>query len=300
MISICIPIYNFDVTSLVKELYKQSLLLKVPSEIILIDDCSENYIKKINESVCNKHTYIELDKNIGRASIRNRFIKYSKFENLLFLDCDSIIFLNDFLSNYLNEIIKKPFKVIYGGRIYKSDAPKRNKRLRWAYGQKRESKNWQERSKQANKSFMTNNFLVTKTVFSETRFDERIFNYGHEDTLYGFELKKKNISICHINNPILNGDLENNIDYINNTEKAVVNLVKILNDLRFDKDFIEDVNLLRVYFKLYKFRKIIAGSFSVFKPLIKYLLSSGFANIYMFDLYKLGFLAVKINENKRS
>ena len=299
MISICIPIYNFNVTKLVKALSKQASLLKEPSEIILIDDCSKSSIKELNESVCANQVYIKLDNNIGRAAIRNRFIKYANFENLLFLDCDSIIFSNDFLLNYIKEIKKDSYNIIYGGRIYSKVKPKRNKRLRWIYGWKRENKSYQKRKQNPNKSFMTNNFLIRKPIFEANQFDERLVNYGHEDTLFGFELKKKNIAINHIDNPVLNGGLDNNIDYINNTEKAVDNLVNMLEYVNYDKRFIEDVELLRVYFKLYKFRKIILALFLIFKPFIKYLLSAGFVNTYLFDFYKLGILIVKMSNNKK-
>lgn len=300
MISICIPIYNCKVTKLVNELSRQALLLEVPSEIILIDDCSKNSIKKLNKSVCANQVYIELDKNVGRAAIRNRFIKYAKFENMLFLDCDSIIISNHFLLNYIKEIKERRYSIIYGGSIYKKVKPKRNKRLRWLCGLKRENKNWLIRKQSKNRSFMTNNFLINKAIFKETPFDERLVDYGHEDTLFGFELKKNSIVINHTNNPVLNGSLDNNIDYINNTEKAISNLVDILEYVNYDKSFIEDVVLLRVYFKLYKIRKIILGTFLIFKPLIKYLLSTGFVNIYMFDFYKLGFLTLKMNNRKSS
>ena len=90
MISICIPVYNFNITSLVNELSNQVNSLNIPCEIIVIDDCSENF-KRINKIECEKHTYIELSENIGRARIRNLFLKYAKYEYLLFLDCDSLV-----------------------------------------------------------------------------------------------------------------------------------------------------------------------------------------------------------------
>lgn len=57
MISICIPVYNFNVNDLVKQLSFQLELLDVISEIILIDDCSDSSFKKVNERICKRSLY---------------------------------------------------------------------------------------------------------------------------------------------------------------------------------------------------------------------------------------------------
>ena len=297
MISICIPIYNFDVNNLVKQLSLQMEHLDVPSEIILIDDCSDSSFKNANKKVCQNEVYIELGKNIGRAAIRNRFLNDAKYNNLLFLDCDSVIYSSNFLLNYIHAINKNPNQLICGGRIYKELPPKRDKKLRWIYGVKRESKNAVVRSKKPNKSFMTNNFIIGKELLETIKFDERLVEYGHEDTLFGFELKKRDIGIIHIENPILNGHLENNISYISNTEKAVCNLTHILEYTNYDKGFIEDVELLRIYYKLHKVRNITKILFLISKHIIKYFLSNGYINLYLFDFYKLGIFTHKMSKS---
>ena len=117
---------------------------------------------------------------------------------------------------------------------------------------------------------MTSNFVIPKSIFNTISFDERLSEYGHEDTLFGYELKKRNFKIIHIDNPVLSVDLINNIDYISNTEKAIDNLIHILKFTNYDKGFIEDVKLLHTYYKLYKVRKFTEIIFVMFKPLIKY------------------------------
>lgn len=294
MISICIPIYNFNVATLVTELSSQAKLLTVPSEIILIDDFSNESFRKINETACLKETYVKLDQNIGRAAIRNLFLKHTTFPSLIFLDCDSIITNKDFLSSYLNTAIKFPNHLICGGREYPHQAPHKNKLLRWKYGFYKESQSVEKRKQHPNRSFMTNNFLVSRKIFERTQFDTTLVEYGHEDTLFGLELKRKDINIIHIDNPVLNGDLENNAQYIENTEKAIRNLIHILKSENYDKQLIEDVNLLKTYYKLFKLRKLITTSFNVLKPLIKVMLEKGIINLYVFNFYKLGFLATNM------
>ena len=286
MISICLPVYNFNISTLIKELSKQAKLLSVPYEIIIIDDRSDQYTA-INKNVCKDFTFIELSNNIGRSKIRNLFLNYAQYDYLLFIDCDSLIVAPTFLSNYI-EVIKKTPKVICGGRLYESKCPDSNKRLSWKYGTMRESKLSKDRSKFPNQSFMTNNFLINKKVLEEIRFDERITQYGHEDTLFGFELKKKQISIIHIDNPLLNGHIETNNEYLIKTKSSIKNLIIILKFENFNIELVDDIGLLRYYYKVKRVENIIMILFELLKPMIVYLLKRGYVNLYLFDFYKLG------------
>ena len=162
MISICIPVYNFDVTFLVSELSEQIKALNEDIELILIDDSSNVEYKEINRQISKDHTYIELPENIGRSRIRNLFLKYSVFRYLLFLDCDCSVQSEGFLGKYL-DIIKQNPSVVCGGSIYDTKSPGRDKMLRWKYGALRESKPCHIRNKFPNRSFMANNFPVSYT-----------------------------------------------------------------------------------------------------------------------------------------
>mgnify|MGYP000363990435 FL=1 len=197
MISICIPIHNYDVTSLVNSLHSQCIEANIDFEIILIDDFSEKNFREINSKLSLISNYIQLDNNVGRSRIRNLFLQYAKYEYLLFLDCDSII-NNNFIDNYLDSIIENNSEVFIGGRIYPSIKPDKNYLLRWKYCTLREQTNYPS----SNKAFMSNNFLIKKELFEKIKFDERIKIYGHEDTLFGYELKKAGIKIKYINNPV--------------------------------------------------------------------------------------------------
>lgn len=295
MISICIPIYNFDVTTLVETLSNQLKQFHIPSEIILIDDFSETTFKKFNEKVCSKHTYIQLEKNIGRAAIRNRFLEYAKFNHMLFLDCDMVVSSEDFIPNYIRALKENPINVICGGLKYEVYEPQSSQKLRWKYGINRESRTANQRNLNPNKSFMSSNFVIEKNILSTIRFDERLVEYGHEDTLFGYALKKRNHTIVHIDNPVLSIDLIENRDFIRNNEKAIGNLIQILEFIGYDKDFIEDITILRTFYKWYNFRKMILMLFLVFKPVIKYFLSKGYVNLMVFDFYKLGMLTLKMS-----
>ena len=295
MISICIPIYNLDVTSLVKSLALQAQKLSCNIEIVMIDDGSDEKFKKINEGICKKSgTYIELTQNIGRAKIRNRFLQYTRYEYLLFMDCDSIILADNFLQNYVLALQVGTPLVICGGRIYSEQKAERHKRLNWKYGIKKESQPVEVRQKNPNKSFMTNNFIIHRNILDEIRFDEQITQYGHEDTLFGFQLKKRSIKIQHINNPVMHGDLEENSVFLRKTEQGIINLLHIVQTLNYDPEFIKDVTLLNFYEKLKskKQERICGFIFQFLQPLLKKIISTGYANLYLLDFYKIGFLCI--------
>jgi Glycosyltransferases, probably involved in cell wall biogenesis len=287
MISICIPVYNYDVTSLVKGLHSQCISANINFEIILIDDLSENEFKEINSKLSLISNYIQLDKNVGRSRIRNLFLQYAKYEYLLFLDCDSVINNDQFIKNYL-ESFDNASEVIVGGRIYPVIHPDKNYLLRWKYCTIRE----QTDNPSSNKAFMSNNFLIKKELFEKIKFDERIKMYGHEDTLFGYDLKKAGIRIKYINNPVLNGELESNKEFLKKTEQSIENLKYILDFLNYDKGFINEVSLLKSYFflKKYKLDLFVNLIFKLKKRSLKWFLEKGIVFLWWFDFYKLGYL----------
>jgi glycosyltransferase involved in cell wall biosynthesis len=286
MLTICIPVFNYDVRLLTNKLLQQ---MQAESEIIIIDDCSLDSFKGQYKEIQNeKTTVILLNENIGRARIRNLFLQYARFENLLFLDCDSQIIKTDFLKNYFN-CIPKAYNVICGGRIYPQEMGNKKYALHWKYGIVRESKSATIRNLQSSRSFMTNNFMIRKEIFLKTHFNDKLYGYGHEDTLLGFELMKSNIRIEHINNPVLHGHLETNKEFLEKTKSGIRNLLIILNEVNEDPEFINDVSLLKVFFKFkrYGIDKILFFFAPVFIFFISGLLKSGFINLRLFDLYKL-------------
>lgn len=300
LLSICIPTYNFNITSLLEDLQKEITSLNVDIEIVVIDDCSTEKYKAINKECCSKVSYIELKENVGRSKIRNLFLSYTRYENLLFLDCDSFICEKNFIQNYLNEIQQSKYKIIVGGRIYPIECPSKNQKLSWKYGINIESKPAHIRNNDPYSSFMTNNFLVKKDVLNTLKFDENLTQYGHEDTLFGFELKLQNIQLKHIENPVLNGDIENNNTFVHKTELGIENLAILLSTVKEKNNFTDQVNLLRFYQKLEK-RKItwlVKMIFIVLRKPILFFLKKGIVSLRLFAFYKLGYFIQTIESRK--
>ena len=302
MISICIPIYNYDVTTLINELDRQAKQEKIPFEILLIDDRSTQKYKALNNAVCGKHNYIELDKNIGRSRIRNRFLQHATHNNLIFLDCDSEIITKTFIAEYVKFINQNEnYNVVCGGSVYDKTPPAKNKMLRWKYGIKKESKPVDIRSLSPNKAFKTNNFMIGKHVFDVVKFDERIVDYGHEDTLFGYQLQKNKFTVSHIENPVLNWDIEDNSEFLRKTEIGIVNLVKILHYVDDDPEFISNVSLLEYYEKAKSMKLVwfIKLKFVFLKPILKFLFMQGYVNLRLFAFYKLGFLCTHLKAGEK-
>lgn len=289
MLTICIPVYNVDVTKLVSDLYLQTLESKESIEIILIDDASNQEIKSINRLLSNFCQIIELETNVGRSKIRNLFVKKSKNSYLLFLDCDSEIISSTFLTKYIQELNRLNPKVLFGGSIYQAVQPSKDKMLRWKSSRVKESKTFEERNLDFNSGFKTNNFIIKKKILESYPLNEKLIGYGHEDTLFAYDLFRANVSVIQSDNAVLNAHLDTNHVYLDKTKEALANLVEVLKILKYDKEFIKHIPLLKTYYSLKKngFLFILKPIFWCIKLNLFLCLKSGVFFLWMFDLYKL-------------
>jgi len=249
MLTVCIPIYNYNSIRLISDLSKQADALDFPVEILVINDGSSSGFEALYDNLPSAGVrYISLPENIGRTRVRNLFISYSQHEYLLFLDCDDKIISDHFLKEYLLQM-SLGCEVVCGGIKYQKTFPGLNWSLHWNYETKKEKELVERRMKSPYEAFISNNFLIQKDFFSKVKFNEDIRQYGHEDTLFGYDLKKAGIDIKYIDNPVLHESLNDNQTFLKKTELATQNLVAILN-FNQDKEFVKSIYLLRVYFRL--------------------------------------------------
>lgn len=296
MISICIPIHNFYAYPLARRLANQAKTLKADIEIICIDDHSSGYYLSQNASLEEVSQYIKLAENIGRSRIRNLFLKYAKGEYLLFLDDDSLV-PDGFLKKYVNAVGSNP-DVVVGGRVYDERGNDQEHRLRYLYGTKIESRTVEERRKNPYRSFMSSNFAIRRDVLENIRFDKRISKYGHEDTLFGYRLEQAGVKITHIDNPVTNGQVETNAEFLHKTVQAVDNLVSIYNFMWEDQRFCQSVNLLRAYGRVRRLglHKVVYRVFRMMKtPMESHFVSGTGISLKQFNFYKLGIFIQKIH-----
>ena len=288
MISILIPVYEYEIYNLVSNLNKQCIALKINFEIIVLDDASKEPYSKNNEvnELANCH-YTILKTNIGRSAIRNLLAKKAIYENLLFLDSDTLPLHFNFISNYISKINLEE-KIVYGGIEYQKEKPELDKTLRWVYGNLREALPVKERNKSPYLTFLTLNFLIKKSVFEKVSFNEDIPNFRHEDTLFSYDLMKKNIRIEHIDNPVLHLGIDYTDTFLIKSEEAIKNLDFLIKNNLIDYKY---VKLSKLFYWLKKtgIRFIISYLFQVYRK--KLLKNSHNPNpsLFLFDLYRIGY-----------
>jgi hypothetical protein len=289
MLSILIPIYNYNVFPLVEQLHKQCLECRIDFEILCFDDFSvvENPSNtKINQ--LQNCQFKILEHNIGRSAIRNLLAKNASFENLLFLDADTLPLDYQFVSRYLKQINQEE-KVVYGGIKYQVKKPENAKIFRWTYGVNREALTLENRKKNVYLSLLTLNFMIKKSIFEKVKFNVKIPNLRHEDTLFSFDLKKQKIKIIHIENPVLHLGLDDFEIAIKKEKQSIIALKNLIENNLISNDY---VSISRVYLKIKKYK--ISFIFRYFykiaeKPLLKNLSSTN-PSLLVFDLFRLGFL----------
>jgi hypothetical protein len=295
LLSICIPIYQYKVYSLIKELNEQCKLTSHPYEIICIDDNSDLFYKKENTKIeeFKNVSYTELQNNVGRSKIRNLFIEKAKFNSLLFLDCDCSIPNKGFIQKYYDNI---GYDLTYGGRKhYDSKPANKSVVLRWKYGKEREDLSFKERLQSPFISFRSNNFLIQKQILSLVSFDESITKYGHEDTLFALQLKKENIYIKHIDNIVIHEGLESNSEFIDKTKIAVDNLNDLIKNNKLNPD---EIKLFKIFQTLERTKIIYLMKLfsSFFIKLSSNKLLKKNPKIFWLDIYKLFYL-IQIRHN---
>lgn len=261
-------------------------------QIMVFEDGSDPNWASQNQWLEDIHhvVYRHYDKNIGRAAIRNRLGTQAEGDYLLFLDDDSRISKKDFLQTYLKQA--RGEGVVCGGRTYPAISPGNQYALHWSYGRFKESRTARQRQQNSTESFHSNNFLIEKSIFTQILFDENLTRYGHEDTLFGYELLRNAVPIRHIGNPVIHSQLETNEEFLAKSLLALENL-KLLY-LRKDGGFNDSVRLLKVYEKFKKngMDNLLAALFTLRrKKWKKRLLQSSTPSLRLFDLYKLGYFS---------
>lgn len=290
MISVCIPIYNYYAYPLVRRLANQMKNLKdTEVEIVCIDDHSSGYYQQQNKAIAEVAKYLRLGQNVGRAKIRNLFLGQTQGEWLLFLDADSVVPEN-FLKTYIKHLSSDK-QVIVGGRKYDDRGNDQEHRLRYMYGTQVESQPADKRRQNPYRTFMACNFMIRRDVFEKVRFDERITKYGHENTLFGYNLEEHKVRVDHIENAVVNGQVEDNVEFLHKTVEATENLAMIYDFMWEDQRFCQSVRLLKVYGRVRRLgmQGLVYGVWKMMKSAMESHFVNGTGiSLKQFEFYKLG------------
>ena len=244
MISILIPIFNFDVRLLVAELVEELAELGITHEIRAYDDGSYFDFRIGNQRIAAyPHViYRELPENTGPAKLRNLLARDAQFPLVLFIDSDTQCGNKQFIAKYLSRASEH--KVLVGGVIFNDEIPSDPQlTLHWQYGKVRHGVSIAKRNKRPYKYFTASNFLAPKDLFEQVQFDESPEARGHEDTLFAIALKKADFPLVQLENPVQQLGLKTTHHFIESSKTAVQNLAKLIRQGKIDKG----VNLFKWY-----------------------------------------------------
>ena len=288
MLSILIPTYNYNITRLVNDLHRQAMALSVDFEIIVLEDGSAKFLEENKEIAQLPFVkYEALSENIGRSAIRNRLAETAQYGTLLFMDCDAEVCSSYFIEKYIP--FCKETCIVIGGTAYDTEDKTPAYSLRLKYGREREARLPAER--EANNSFSTFNFLISATVFQKIKFDESLKSYGNEDTLFGYQLRKMNVTCYQTDNPLIHKGLDDNKTYLAKTKDAARNLLRLHRTGKYPF-LIDESTLLGTYVKIKRLKSVRFTAF-IFSMLQKWLernLCGKNPSLTLYDFYKLGSL----------
>lgn len=288
MLSILIPVYNYNIVSLVEEIQTQTTALQIPFELLAFEDGSKSRLNEQNKQInlLSGCMFKELEVNIGRSAIRNLLAQNAQYEQLLFVDAGSYPKKKTFIKEYLTSFHED---VVIGGMTNLDKPPSKPYKLRWLYTKKRES-NFKN-----GKVFCSSNFLIKKSVIQAHPFDESIKKYGCEDVLFFTDLKKHDISITYIDNPVIHDSEDSADSFVFKTENAIENLVILIASGKLSTN---SYRLTQIYEGLQKLKldMLVAFIFSKSKPLLKRNFRSSSPSILLFDFYRLGYYCSIINK----
>ncbi len=299
MLSVLIPVYNFNVKPLVTTLNQQLTQAGISYEIIIADDCSEEIFRQKNAELAHGDNikYIQNLTNMGRAKIRNRLVETAKYPYLLFIDCDAAIQCQNFIKTYLDAIEKMrqhPLFVINGGVAYQDEKPDNQYILRWTYGKQREEESAEKRTRKTYHHFTPFNVVITKALFQKLQFDETLTTYGHEDTLFGCQLKENHIPYLHIDNALIHIGMDTNTAYLNKIRTSIDNLILLSENHKNNSLFFEDNKLLKTYNLCCKLGMIplLKLIFQKYQTKMEKQLALK-PSMFLLDLYKLCYITYK-------
>ncbi|MFH7014822.1 glycosyltransferase [Flavobacterium sp. FlaQc-47] len=288
MLSILVPVYNYNVFPLVLELKKQADYLKIEYEIIVQDDVSQNFISENTEinSLSNCSFSINA-KNLGRGKNINLLCYKSKYEYVLIMEADSIPENKSYIKNFIELISKSPI-VIFGGVKYPEIPPSIEKVLRWKYGINREIKSIKHRLKNKYDFVFTWNLLLKKEILLQFPFPEYVTEYGYEDFIFIKNLRLNSVPIIHIENFLIHYNDEESIEFIKKSERAAQNLHDLVQSQKIDSN---DVKLSKAFALLKSFYLlgIVKAIYRMTKKRVINNLRSENPNLYLLDFHKLGF-----------
>lgn len=293
MLSILISTYNHTCLQLVKDLHAQAERLveggDFAYEIIVSDDASTNEESIRNNEAINRlpHcSFVRQPQNSGQAINRNWLVANSHFPFLLFIDTDAEVCSESFLHNYW--VNRNVAPVVCGSlRNLPPPCPK-GCELRYKYEEAAAGIRSIDFRRTHSAYFLTAfNLFFDRKVFNEVSFDERCKSYGYEDALLGLELAERGITIHHITNPLTHTGIDTNTAFLKKTRTAL----QTLHHLGEPLQSFAGPSRWRRKLERHHLLPLVRTAFKIARPFLEWQLQSRFPNLFLFQVYKLGYYA---------
>lgn len=285
MLSVLIPVYNYNITELVTTIHKEAVALGIRFEIQILEDGSTLYTEH-NQVLSNLENvyYNNNTTNLGRTATRQSLAKHANYNRLLFLDADVLPVEKNFLTIFLKQ--DDTYNLVIGGTKYLDEYPDSNYSLRWKFGRERETKTAEERQKAPYLSIISSCLYIDKETFLQVN-DDYKDAYGM-DIYFSYKLKKEQFSVLHIDNPVYHLGLETNSIFLPKSFRAIDTLLSLEKTEKIPKDYSK---LQRTYFKLKGMGLVTPISLFLQKlqPLFEKNLKGPQPKLLYFDLYRLSY-----------
>ena len=253
-VSVLIPVFNWDVARLTRSLLTEieARNLGDQVEIVIADDCSTaKDIQAANKALFKtphaaRARYLELERNLGRAAIRNYLAARSTGAFLLFLDSDVVPDDGEFLRRYLDHARADSCDIVCGGISYAQRILTGREYDFYVYMSSRSAIHPPVvRNRLPWHWIFTSNIMIRRSAFEATAFDVRFAGYGYEDIEWGVRLARR-FRILHIDNPVSHLGLLTRHDLLKKMRASVQNhhLFAMLHPAEFAQTRV--LSLLRV------------------------------------------------------
>jgi len=288
MISVLIPIYNYCVVDLVREIHKQLIDNDLTFEILCLEDGSNNAFVKKNLVINNlsNTSLIVSELNNGRIKSRKNLCDRAKYDWLLFLDADVMPKSNRFILNYL-ECQYEKYDVVYGGFIYHNTPPEQQFTLRWKYGRTHEEVDAKIRNTEPYKVVISANFLVRKSIYTSISSEINFDTYG-TDIVLGSLLKEHSVKVFHINNEVYHLGLEDNLSYLHKKEQAADILIELIKNKKVKHE--NSLLSLFMVLKRYGLHYLFMMFFKIFRSSMKRNLIGKKPIMPILQLYRISYM----------
>lgn len=203
LLSVLIPFYRDDPSSLVRALDAQARDVAAGVEIVLCDDGSGDAaltasLEALASELPTPLVLVTKPVNAGRAAARNTLAQAASGTWALFLDADMTL-PDGFLLRWISEIETGDFDAAFGGfEAEPPDTP--DGRLHAAIAAASDTGGAEDRRRKGATAFCTSNLLVRADIMPGVPFDEAFKGWGWEDVDWAVRAAEAG-RLKHVDNP---------------------------------------------------------------------------------------------------